>query len=100
LNGQLGAYFGAPGGEGVLVREVRPNTPAEKAGLKAGDVITKVDDHPVKTVSELRDQLRQKNEQKTVKLTLLRNGAEMNVSVEPEQPKPHDHPHTIRRATL
>ena len=100
LNGQLGAYFGAPGGEGILVREVRANTPAEKAGLKAGDVITKVDDHPVKTVSELRDQLRQKNEQKTVKLTLLRNGAEMTVNVEPEKPKPHDHAHVIRRATL
>jgi serine protease Do len=100
LNGQLGAYFGAPGGEGVLIREVRPNTPAEKAGLKAGDVITKVDDHAVKTVSELRDQLRQKSEQKTVKLTLLRKGAEMSVNVEPEQPKPHDHAHVIRRATL
>jgi serine protease Do len=100
LNGQLGAYFGAPGGEGVLVREVRPGTPAEKAGLKAGDVITKVDDHPVKTVSELRDQLRQKNEQKTLKLTLLRKGAEMDVNAEPEQPKTHDHPHVIRRATL
>src|SRR5258708_18922588 len=42
LNGQLGAFFGAPDGEGVLVREVNPSTPAEKAGLKAGDVITKI----------------------------------------------------------
>jgi serine protease Do len=100
LSGQLGAYFGAPGGEGVLVREVRPNTPAEKAGLKAGDVILKVDDHPVKTVGELRDQLREKADQKAVKLTLLRKGSEMNANVELEPPKQHDHPHVIRRSTL
>src|ERR1019366_5847462 len=34
LNGQLGTYFGAPDGEGVLVREVESGSPAEKAGLK------------------------------------------------------------------
>ncbi len=43
LSGQLGGYFGAPGNSGVLVREVRSGTPAEKAGLKAGDVIIKVE---------------------------------------------------------
>src|SRR5258708_14323228 len=42
LNGQLGAFFGAPDGEGVLLREVNPSSPAGKAGLQAGDVITKI----------------------------------------------------------
>src|SRR2546422_4465152 len=41
LSGQLGTYFGAPDGEGVLVRGVNPGSAAEKAGLKAGDVIVK-----------------------------------------------------------
>src|SRR5438552_14889299 len=42
LNGQLGAFFGAPDGEGILVREVNSGSPAEKAGVKAGDVITSI----------------------------------------------------------
>jgi len=34
LNGQLGAFFGAPDGEGILVREVDSGSPAEKAGVR------------------------------------------------------------------
>lgn len=90
LNGQLGAYFGAPGDSGVLVRAVRSGTPAEKAGLKAGDVIIKVDGQAVKSVSELRDQLREKRDQKNVTLSLLRRGAPLTVSVKIEQPKPEN----------
>src|SRR6202140_3114289 len=40
LSGQFGAYFGAPDGEGVLVRAANAGSPAEKAGVKSGDVIT------------------------------------------------------------
>ncbi|HEV3252762.1 MAG TPA: PDZ domain-containing protein [Candidatus Acidoferrales bacterium] len=97
LNGQLGDYFGVPGGEGVLVREVHRDTPAEKAGLKAGDVITQVDGAPVKTVGDLREQLQSKREQKTVSLSLLRKGASMTVNVAIEPPRAHEHTHITRR---
>src|SRR5258708_17563220 len=40
ISGQLGSYFGAPDGEGILVRDVNPGSAAEEAGGKAGDVIT------------------------------------------------------------
>ncbi len=88
ISGQLGAYFGAPEGEGVLVREVNSGSPAEKAGLKAGDVITKVDGERVKTTSELRSALREKRDKKTVALGVLRNRSEVSLNVEIEQPKP------------
>jgi serine protease Do len=88
LSGQLGSYFGVPEGEGVLVREVRPGTPAEKAGLKAGDVITKLDAERVRTVSELRQKMREKREKKTVSVSVMRKGAEMSLNLEVEQPKP------------
>jgi len=100
LNGQLGAYFGAPNGEGILIRDVRRGTPAEKAGLKAGDVITKVDDKPVKSLRDLRTELREKGEQKTVNLSVLRKGSTMNMPIEIEKPRPIDPPQIINRAQL
>jgi len=100
LNGQLGAYFGAPNGEGILVRDVKRGTPAEKAGLKAGDVITKVDDKPVKSLRDLRTELREKGEQKTVSLSVLRKGSAMTMPIEIEKPRPIDPPQIINRAQL
>ena len=88
LTGQLGAFFGAPDNAGVLVREVRSGTPAEKAGLKAGDVIVKVGEQAVRSLGELREQLRAKSDQKTVSLGILRKGAEMSVTVGIEAPRP------------
>lgn len=88
LSGQLGNYFGAPDGEGVLVRDVRSGSAAEKAGLKAGDVITKVDGERVRSVGELREKLREKREKKAVGVSVVRKGAEMSFNVEVEQPRP------------
>jgi serine protease Do len=100
ISGQLGTYFGAPDSEGVLVREVRPGTPAEKAGIKAGDIIFEVDDQPVKTVNQLRERLRGKREQKTVALGIVRKGSSMSVNVEIETPKPAEHKRIARSAAL
>ncbi len=85
LSGQLGKYFGAPDDEAVLITSVESNSPAAKAGLKAGDVITKVDGDRVRTLGELREQLRMKREAKTVTLSVLRKGSEMSISIEPRQ---------------
>jgi serine protease Do len=100
LSGQLGAYFGAPDNAGILVRDVRPSTSAEKAGLKAGDVIVKVDSKPVRTLAELREQLRDKSDQKTVNLGVLRKGAEMSLTVTIERARPLESSHTVHRAQL
>jgi serine protease Do len=100
LSGQLGTYFGAPDGTGVLIREVRAGAAAEKAGLKAGDVIVKVDGKPVHTLADLRGQLRDKSDQKSVALVILRKGLEMNVTVAIEKPQPSETSHVVRRAQL
>jgi serine protease Do len=100
LSGQLGAYFGAPESGGILVREVRAGTAADKAGLKAGDVITKIDSKPVSSLSDLREQLRDKSGEKSVSLGILRKGSEMNVSVTIEKPQPMELTHMQRRAQL
>jgi len=88
LNGQLGSFFGAPDGEGVLVREVNPGSAAEKGGLKAGDVITSVNGERIRTIGDLRERLSAKQEGKdkdkdqTVKLGVLRNKSEVSLTVE------------------
>jgi serine protease Do len=98
VNGQLGAYFRVPGDDGVLIRAVSSGTPAAKAGLKAGDVITRVDGVTVTTLAELRAQLRAKREEKTVSVMVIRQGSPMSVTVTLESPEPQ--PARTRSAAL
>jgi serine protease Do len=84
LNGQLGTFFGAPDGEGILVRDVTSGSPAEKAGVKAGDVITSFNGERIRTLGDLREKLSAKREEKdkTVKIGVLRNKSEVSLTVE------------------
>ena len=84
LSGQLGAFFGAPDGEGILVRDVNSGSPAEKASVKAGDVITSLNGERIRNVGDLREKLSAKREEKdrTVKLGVLRNKSEISLTVE------------------
>jgi len=82
LSDQLGSYFGAPNGEGILVRSVNPGSAAEKAGLKAGDVIVSLDGQPMHGLAELRSKLGGPSDGKTVKLGVLRNKSALTLDVE------------------
>jgi serine protease Do len=91
LDGEFGNYFGAPDGEGILVRGVFPDSPAAKAGLKVGDVITSVNGDRIRSIGELRAKIGEQQSQteaKTLKLGLIRNKAPLSLNVEipaPEQ---------------
>jgi C-terminal processing protease CtpA/Prc len=98
LNGQFGAYFGAPDGEGVLVREVNSGSPAEKAGVKSGDVITSLNGERVRSLGDLREKLAGKREEKTVKLGVLRNKSAVTLNVE-LPPLPSKTPRVVSRRT-
>jgi serine protease Do len=98
LEGQLAAYFGAPEGEGILVRSVSSGSPAEKAGVKAGDVITSVNGERVRSVGELREKIASKNEAKNVELSVLRNKVETKLNVE-LPPAPQKQVHVMRHRT-
>jgi S1-C subfamily serine protease len=90
LNDQLGSYFGAPNGEGILVRSVNAGSAAEKAGMKAGDVITSLNGEAIHSLAELRSKLGSLSEGKTVKLGVLRNKSALTLDVEipPAKSKP------------
>ncbi len=82
IGGQLGSFFGAPDGEGILVRSVNSGSPAEKAGMKAGDVITSFNGERVRSLGDLRQRLASQNDAKTAKIGVLRNKSEVTLSVE------------------
>jgi serine protease Do len=97
LEGDFGKFFGAPDGEGVLVRGVFADSPAAKAELKVGDVITSVDGDRVHSIGELREKLVEKHSEKSVKLGLLRNKGPLTVSVElPVPTEKHEHRSSLR----
>jgi serine protease Do len=79
LTPQLAEFFGVK--EGVLVRMVGPKTPAERAGLKAGDVVTKVNGTPVSTPREISGLVRS-NKSKIASFTVVRNKKEIALNVE------------------
>jgi C-terminal processing protease CtpA/Prc len=82
ISGQLGSYFGAPDGEGILVRDVNPGSAAEKAGVKAGDVITSLNGERIHGLAELRSKIAAAGEAKTAKLGVLRNKSALTLDVE------------------
>ena len=67
LTPELAAYFNVK--DGVLVSAVRADSPAAKAGIKAGDVITAVSDKPISNASELTAQLDGKSGEVSIGLT-------------------------------
>lgn len=79
-NDQLAEFFGVS--EGVLVRSVRKGSAAEKAGIKAGDVITKVDDSKVAVSADITRTLRGlRGKKSSVTVTVVRNKKEMPITV-------------------
>ena len=84
LTPQLAEYFGVK--NGVLVRTVLAKTPAQKAGLKAGDVVTKVNSTPVTTPREISSLVHMARNGK-VALTIVRNKREQVLNVEMPEPK-------------
>jgi serine protease Do len=98
LSGQFGAYFGAPDGEGVLVRAVNAGSPAEKAGVKSGDVITSLNGERIRSLGDLREKLAGKRDEKTVKLGVLRSKSEVSITVELPAP-PSRTPRAVSRRT-
>jgi serine protease Do len=86
LGPQLAEYFGVK--EGVLVRSVLENTSAQKAGIKAGDVITKVDGTAVTSPGELSSAVRSANSKKTYSVELIRDRKPQTVSVTVDDVRP------------
>ena len=78
----LGVGLQDASGRGAQVGEVRADTPAERSGLRAGDVITRVDGRAITTADELRATINAKSPGDRVSLTYTRGGKTHTVQVE------------------
>ena len=74
LSEQLSEYFKVKDGNGVLVSEVVEDSPAKKAGLKAGDIITKVDDEDIENANDLTMTIRSYEPDSKVSVAIIRDG--------------------------
>jgi len=82
LGKELAAFFGVKDGVGLLVREFDEDSPAEKAGLKIGDVIVKADGKRVATVTELSEMIQDKKKGDKIKIEFVRDKKTMTLDVE------------------
>lgn len=81
VDDNLAKAFKLPNSEGALVAQVSTNTPAEKAGLKTGDVIIEVDGKKITDPRQLRLTVSQIPPKTKVNVKAIRDGKEKNFSV-------------------
>jgi len=85
INRELSVYFGVKEGRGLLVAKITKDSPAEKAGLKVGDVIIKADGIRTERARDLTGVIQDMEKGKRIKLELLRNKKVKSIEVEIEE---------------
>lgn len=80
LTPELRTHFGAPEDAGAMVSKVEPGSPAEKAGIKVGDILTSVDGQEVKSAWDVMAKVRGFDEGEQVPIEVWRNGKAQHVT--------------------
>jgi serine protease Do len=79
LSGAVNRVYGFK--NGVLVQQVQPGGPAEKAGLKPGDIVTTIDGRPIKDGDDLVNEIASRRPGSSVRLGYLRDGKPADTTV-------------------
>jgi serine protease Do len=80
LTPQLGDFFGAKNGQGVLVRSVEKGSRADKAGFHAGDVIVKINGEPIHDSGDFSHALRSRKDN-TASISVIRDRKEQTITI-------------------
>ena len=83
---QLAGFFGAEGGAGLLVRSVDSNSPAEHAGMKAGDVVVRVNSIAVSSGTDWTKTIHD-NRGRPVPVVVIRDKQEQTLTLTPDMKK-------------
>lgn len=82
LSDDLARSFGFEGDRGVLIGDVVPDGPADRAGLRSGDVVTRFGDEPIRDANHLRNTVAATEPGRRVTLELFRGGDRLTIDVE------------------
>ncbi len=82
VNDQIASAFGLDEVRGALISEVLEDSPAEDAGLEAGDIVIALDGRPIRDAAELRNSVASSRPGARVELTILRDGKTKTVKME------------------
>jgi len=74
LNQDLASYFGVAPRGGVLIADVQEGGPADEAGLRPGDILTKIEDEQVGSSAEIRDILQDYEPGDDIEVIIIRSG--------------------------
>ncbi|MFW6124142.1 MAG: PDZ domain-containing protein [Acidobacteriota bacterium] len=87
INRDLSEYFGLSEGTGLLVTKIVEDSPADKAGLKVGDVIIKADGKRIKTRKEIGGIIQEKEKNEKMVLVVIRDREEKKIELDVKQEK-------------
>ena len=82
ITSELRSHFGAPADAGLLVSKIEPDSPAARAGIQVGDVITAVDGKPLRSSWDLRRAIAPHGKGDTANLTVVRDRREQRLRAE------------------
>lgn len=89
----IGLKPGSPFGQAALIAAVRPNSPAAKSGLKAGDTIIEIDGRPIQSQAQLRARLNPRYAGERIELVALRGDERIEIAAElVAELVPYQHP--------
>lgn len=80
LTPELASAFGLTEKKGAVITKIGSNTPAAEAGLKAGDVITALNNQPIKTAGDIRNRVGLLRVGEKVKMTVIRSGRTLDLT--------------------
>jgi serine protease Do len=83
ISRDIAAALGMPDSKGALVVDYTPDAPAQRAGLRFGDVVTEIDGQPVATSTELTRRIATVRPGGRARLTVLRDGRESVITISP-----------------
>lgn len=85
LSPSLAEAFGLKNQTGAIINEVLPDSPADKAGLIAGDIVISTDDKKIKNAADLKNRVGLLPVGETIKFTILRDGKQIEFNIKVDE---------------